>query len=145
MKSRLGSVSSSRTQTGLLVATAVFCLIGNTAVAKVFYSQKEALALAFPGATRIESSTYILSDEQVDRVERASRSQLDSRIAKFHLGWQEDHLLGYAFIDVHTVRTLPEAFMVVVDPAGDRPRRLVCGITVVNSPGGIEEILCTGS
>ena len=35
-----------------------------------------------------------------------------------HLGWQGDRLLGYAMLDTHMVRTLPEAFLVVIDTAG---------------------------
>jgi len=97
----------------------VFCSFADTAVAKVFYTQKDALDLAFPDATRIEKKTFIMSEAETEQVERAARSSLDSRIAKFHLGWDGDRLLGYVFIDVHTVRTLPEAFMVVLAPSGE--------------------------
>ena len=97
---------------------AALALVASAASAKVFFSQKEALELAFPDATRVETDVHILSDAQAKAAEKASRSQLESRIAKFFAGWQDDRLLGYAFIDVHTVRTLPEAFMVVLEPDG---------------------------
>lgn len=93
-------------------------MAGGPAHAKVFLSQQGALDVAFPEADRIETSTKVLSRKQVDAVEKASRSKLDSRIAKFYAGWKGDELLGYAYIDVHTVRTLPEAFMVVLEPDG---------------------------
>ena len=35
-----------------------------------------------------------------------------------HTGWRGDTVLGFAVIDVHDVRTLPEAFMVVLTPEG---------------------------
>jgi hypothetical protein len=35
-----------------------------------------------------------------------------------HVGWRAAEVVGYAIIDSHTVRTLPETFMVVIDPAG---------------------------
>jgi Na+-translocating ferredoxin:NAD+ oxidoreductase RnfG subunit len=88
------------------------------ALAKVFHSQQEALALAFPDADRIENDTNVLSKDQVNWVEKASRSKLDTRIAKFYIAWKDGAVQGYAFIDVHTVRTLPEAFLVVLDPDG---------------------------
>jgi len=88
------------------------------APAKVFLSQKQALELAFPDADRIDSDTRILTSAQVEAVEQAARSKLDSRIAKFYVGRKGDEVLGYAYIDVHTVRTLPEAFLVVLDPGG---------------------------
>ncbi len=86
--------------------------------ATVFHSQQEALALAFPDAERIESDTSVLTKQQVQWVEQASRSKLDTRIAKFYVAWNGSGVSGYAFIDVHTVRTLPEAFLVVLEPDG---------------------------
>ncbi len=88
------------------------------ASSKVFYSQEEALALAFPGATKVVAKTHVLSDEQAERVEKLSRAELDSRLITVHSGFMQDELLGYAYIDVHTVRTKPEAFMVVLAPDG---------------------------
>ena len=37
---------------------------------------------------------------------------------KVYTGMKGDEVLGYAFIDTHTVRTMPEAFMVVLSPNG---------------------------
>ncbi|MFP6641535.1 MAG: FMN-binding protein, partial [Myxococcota bacterium] len=53
---------------------------------------------------------------QVEAIEKAARSVLPTRLVTIHRGWQGDRLLGYAHIDVHTVRTKPEAFMVVLGP-----------------------------
>jgi transcriptional regulator of nitric oxide reductase len=99
----------------LLVGAA---LLAAPAPAKVFHSQAAALELAFPDADRVETDTRVLSKAEVAAVESASRSKLDTRIAKFYVAWKGDAVIGYAFIDVHTVRTLPEAFMVVLDPDG---------------------------
>ena len=97
---------------------AVLCLVSGTARAKVFYSRNEALALAFPDADRIEDESILLSDEQASRVEQLAKSRLESRLVQIHRGYRGSELLGYAFIDVHTVRTLPEAFLVVLSPEG---------------------------
>ena len=35
------------------------------------------------------------------------------------IGFKDDRLLGYALIDVHNVRTLSEAFLVVLTPEGE--------------------------
>jgi Na+-translocating ferredoxin:NAD+ oxidoreductase RnfG subunit len=88
--------------------------------AKVFYSQKGAVKLAFPDeqVDRVEKSISILSPEQLHRAEKLARSKLESKIVKFYIGWKDDRPTGYAFIDVHTVRTKAEAFMVVLDPNG---------------------------
>lgn len=86
--------------------------------AKVFYSRSEALALAFPDADRIEDESILLGDDQASRIEQLAKSRLESRLVRFHRGYRGTELLGYAFIDVHTVRTLPEAFLVVLSPEG---------------------------
>jgi len=91
---------------------------GGGAEAKVFYSRSEAVDLAFPGADRVEARTYALSDDQVARVETLARSPLHTKLVKLYTGWKGEEIVGYAFIDLHTVRTLPEAFLVVLDPDG---------------------------
>jgi hypothetical protein len=88
------------------------------ATADVYYSQSEALALAFPSSDRIDRRSFILTRAQLSAVERLARSPLHSQIVTFHFGWRGDRLLGYALIDVHTVRTLPEALMIVLMPSG---------------------------
>ncbi|NRA07882.1 MAG: FMN-binding protein [Myxococcales bacterium] len=89
------------------------------AAAKVFHSRTEALALAFPDADRVEDETIVLGDEQARRIESLARSPLESRLVRVYTGYRGGELLGYAFIDVHNVRTLPEAFLVVLSPEGE--------------------------
>ena len=116
-----------RNVVGLAAALCCACLALPTAVsAKVFYSRSEAVALAFPSADRIEDETLLLEEAQVERVQSLARSELDSRLVRIYRGFKDDRLLGYAFIDVHNVRTLPEAFLVVLTPEG-----LVSGLRVL--------------
>ena len=110
-------MSSSALCSGLLILLALAWL-PESAGAKVFFSRNEALELAFPEADRIEDETILLGDEQAGRIEKLARSQLDSRLVRIYTGYREDQVLGYAFIDVHNVRTLPEAFLVVLTPSG---------------------------
>lgn len=86
--------------------------------AEVFASQQEALQDAFPGAERIERRTVLLGESEARAVEARAQYRLESRIVTWHVGMQGERVLGYAFIDVHNVRTLPEAFMVVLSPEG---------------------------
>jgi Na+-translocating ferredoxin:NAD+ oxidoreductase RnfG subunit len=54
----------------------------------------------------------------VERIEELSQTRLDSKLVKIYTGLREGEVLGYAVIEVHNVRTLPEAFMVVMTPEG---------------------------
>ena len=88
------------------------------AAAKVFDSRSHALQVAFPDAERIEDQTYVLTDAQAERIVAISQSPLDSKLVKIYTGYRGDQPLGYAVIDIHNVRTMPEAFMVVLTPEG---------------------------
>jgi transcriptional regulator of nitric oxide reductase len=117
MRSARASAWCSRNLAPLAFGAAAL-LVAAPAVAKVYYSQREALELAFPGADRIERRNFVLTREQSARIETASRAPLDSRIVTLHVGWRGEEVLGYALIDIHTVRTLPEALMTVLRPDG---------------------------
>ena len=100
-------------------ALALLCLlVAAPAAGEVFLSQREALELAFPDADRIEKKSTLLDEAQARAVEQLSGAELESKLVTLHAGWRGDELLGYALIDVHTVRTLPEAFLVVLSPDG---------------------------
>ncbi len=124
MNSISASASRSRRPGGVRTAVAVsgalaaLAAAGAPAAASVFHTQQEALALAFPEAERIESKTTVLSEAQAAKVEALARSQLESKLVTIHTGMRGAEVLGFALIDVHIVRTLPEAFMVVLTPEG---------------------------
>ena len=90
-----------------------------SAESKVFYSRSEALELAFPDAETVESQTFVLNDAQLEQIELLAKCELDSKLVKIYTGLRDGNVIGYALIDVHNVRTLPEAFMVVLNPAGE--------------------------
>jgi hypothetical protein len=95
-----------------------FC-VASAAQGKVFYSRSEALELAFPDADEVKAKTFVLNDDQVARIQKLARCELESKLVKIHTGMRGGEVLGYALIDVHNVRTLPEAFMVVMSPDGE--------------------------
>jgi electron transport complex protein RnfG len=116
MNSTWGSALFSRPTTAVVLLLAVFGAVN--AQAKVFYSRSEALELAFPNAEEVASHTFVLDDDQVARIESLAKCELDSKLVKIYTGMRQGRVLGHALIDIHNVRTLPEAFMVVLSATG---------------------------
>ncbi len=108
-----------RTNGTTLTATLCVCLILATAArAEVFHSRESALRLAFPDADRVEKRDLFLTDGQAERIEALARVRLPSRLVTVYVGWESGLVTGYAFIETHQVRTLPETIMIVVEPDG---------------------------
>jgi Na+-translocating ferredoxin:NAD+ oxidoreductase RnfG subunit len=104
--------------TVILALVSSLC-IGAVAQGKVFFSRDEALGLAFPDADEVTSKTFVLNDAQVEEIEKLAKSKLESKLIQIHTGRRGGEVIGYAMIDIHNVRTLPEAFMVIMSPAGE--------------------------
>jgi len=104
---------------GFCLLLSILCfLIPADVQAKVFYAKDEALRLAFPEADTIEKRTFFLTDQEAREIEMQARARLESKLITIYLGRRQNRALGYAFIDVHIVRTLPEASMIVLSPEG---------------------------
>jgi Na+-translocating ferredoxin:NAD+ oxidoreductase RnfG subunit len=103
---------------GLAALALGVAVAAGPAAGKVFYSQKEALALAFPDAERVETRTELLGDARARQVERLAQAELPSRLVRFYTGYRGGQVVGHAVIEQHTVRTQPEAFLVVMTPEG---------------------------
>ena len=123
-RSRAGSGAESGDRIGLrlfsylLAVTIFFGSFSPSLEAEVLHTQAQAIALAFPGADRVEKKTHVLSDPDAAVIERRSRSSLGSRLVTLHTAHRGETLLGYAVIDVHTVRTQSEALMIALDARG---------------------------
>ncbi|MBI4424468.1 MAG: FMN-binding protein [Elusimicrobia bacterium] len=87
------------------------------AQARVLLKQDEALRLAFPGAAP-ERRTAYLSEEQRKAAERLANARIESRVWTYYVGASSSGARSYAYFDTHTVRTMPETFMAVVDESG---------------------------
>lgn len=114
-----------RTLIGLMIAVGVplaLVAAGRPARAAVLLAKDEALALAFPDAERVEERTFILTDAQTEDVERRARAKLETQIWTIYVGWKGSEVQGYAIIDTHNVRTLPETFMAVIERNGSLRR-----------------------
>ena len=108
--------------TGLFAAVGVLWLLPGVfqpAEAVVLYAKNEALKLIFPEADSIEPEAIFLTAAQAARIEELARSPLESPLLTVHVGRKGDQTLGYAFLDIHVVRTQPEALFVVLTPQGD--------------------------
>lgn len=125
MRSRRALASSSSRSrsfalgTGVLLGALAASLLAVTAAdAKVFHTRKEALAMAFPDADRIDKKVHILSGTDIAQVKIAARAKIESRLVTIFTARKGEEILGYAIIDVHTVRTHPSAILVVWTPEG---------------------------
>ena len=103
----------------LTLLVAVLCLASAPASAEIFHSKESALRLAFPDADEVVARDLILTRAQTRRIEELAGSALPSRLVTVYEGRLGGELQGYAFFDTHTVRTLPETFLLVLDPAGE--------------------------
>ncbi len=94
-------------------------LVTSACFATLFYSRKAALEFAFPAASSVDMKNVILSAEEKNMIQRASASPLESRIFTYYVAKKGEDVLGYAFIESHVVRTMPEAVMTVIDSEGN--------------------------
>ena len=100
-----------------IVASAVL-LSGTAAWSTVLISVEEALNLAFPDATTARE-TLFLSEEQQKTVAEQSGAEITSALATRYVAKGEDGAVrGWAYLDTHRVRTLPETLMIVLDADG---------------------------
>ena len=86
--------------------------------ATVFYARDEIRSLAFPDADTVEPLDHFLTVAQREQIESRARSKLDSDLITVYIGTRDGEVLGYAYLDSHTVRTLPETFLIVLTPDG---------------------------
>lgn len=94
--------------TAALLAGAALTLGAVPARARVLMTQKDALAIAFPGASP-ERRTAFLTDAQAKAVEAAARSRLPSKVWTYYVAGSTT-----AYFESHLVRTMNETVMIVV-------------------------------
>lgn len=85
--------------------------------AEVLMTEKAAVERAFPGSAA-ERRTLYLTKEQVDAVERAAHSKLPSAVVTAFVAHKDGAVTGRGVLDTHTVRTMPESVLTVVEPDG---------------------------
>jgi hypothetical protein len=106
-------------------ASLALALGAGPAAAEVFHARDEALALAFPAGTVVEPRTVFLTDAQVAAVRERAGVAVESKLFTYHTGRRDGRIVGWAVIETHTVRTLPETVLAVVTPEGAIERVLL--------------------
>ncbi|HEX2120820.1 MAG TPA: FMN-binding protein [Thermoanaerobaculia bacterium] len=97
----------------LLIA---LCAVALAAQARVFMTQQQALASAFPAGTRVERQSVFLTPQQLAAARKESGVEFKDQLIVRYVGTAADRVVGYAYFDTHRVRTLPETVMIVVTP-----------------------------
>jgi electron transport complex protein RnfG len=110
-----------------IVVFAALFAAGTAALALPVYSSREqALARAFPPPATVERKTFFLTDAQREKAARLARAKIESALVVAYVGHGSNGVLGTAYFDTHTVRTMPETILVTVKPDG-----VVGGVEVV--------------
>ncbi|MEE8111436.1 MAG: FMN-binding protein [Acidobacteriota bacterium] len=86
--------------------------------ARVFLTQQDALARAFPGDPDVSRRTGFLTDEQARRIREISGEEVHTRVVTYYVGRREEGEMATAYFDTHRVRTLPETLLIVIGPEG---------------------------
>lgn len=102
-----------------VVGVGSLVLLASGAVrATVLITVEEALEQLFPDAAT-ERQTIFLSAEQRQAVEERSGAEVSSALAtRYQAKSGDGRVIGWAYLDTHRVRTLPETLMVVLDADG---------------------------
>lgn len=85
---------------------------------QVYHTDEEALALAFPEATRIELRTVSLDESAQARVADQLGHPTRDRVVVLREAWRGDALLGRALLLEEIGKTLPFRFLVAITPKG---------------------------
>ncbi len=115
-----------RSRLHLLAGTALRLLLAITAVAtialaahaRVFMTQQQALASAFPPGTKVTRQALFLTPEQRNAARKESDVDFEDRMIVRYRGTTGERVIGYAYFDTHRVRTLPETIMIVLTADG---------------------------
>jgi hypothetical protein len=99
-------------QLALRLWIAATCVAALQMDARVFMTQQQALATAFPNAN-VTRQVHYLTPEQLKSAQKESGLEFTDRMIVRYAAPS-----GFAYFDTHRVRTLPETVMVLVTPEG---------------------------
>lgn len=107
-----------KTKIPLIALLAFFAHGADVCPAKVFLTRTQALGLLFPEADEIEKRHVFLTEREAAAARSAARTEPVSRFYTFYVARSAGKETGYAVIDTHTLRTLTETVMFVINPDG---------------------------
>lgn len=88
----------------------------------MYSSREAALERAFPPPAVVERKSYFLSEQQRRRAGELARAEIPSSLVIAYGGRNGLTALGTAYFDTHTVRTMTETILVLVQPDGSAGR-----------------------
>lgn len=103
-------------RTVCLCSTLVF-----TASSMGVLSREEALAAAYPSA-RIRSERVFLTEQQRLQAAELAKVRIPSALIARYVAFQEDRVVGRAYVDTHVVRTKKESLLICLDESGKLQR-----------------------
>lgn len=111
------SATSSDRRFRVLAALVVGATAAAAAAGTSLPTPDEALALAFPGAA-VERESVFLDEDQAAAVERLAGADRPSRLVTRFRASRGGEVVGWAYLDTHRVRTLPETLLVILSADG---------------------------
>ena len=106
-----------------LLVHACLAAVAAPGEARVFLTQAEALALAFPAGVTVERRTAFLTEgERQEARKLAGTGRLPDALVAFYVGTRDGRGVATAYFDTHLVRTLAETVMILVDATGSIAR-----------------------
>jgi len=93
------------------------CAACGWAEVKSYLSPPQTVQAAFP-SYKVERKTLFLTPAQVQRIERLSRTKINSRLFSYYVARSSAGVAGVAFFDRRIVLTLPVTYMAVLNESG---------------------------
>ena len=93
-------------------------MIWDAAGATVLVTVEEGLELAFPGAATERETLFLDEDQRATVLVKSGAATTSALATRFVATDDAGEVIGYAYLDTHLVRTLPETVMVVLDSGG---------------------------
>jgi len=103
----------------LFILAAFLFSIVKTSFPQVLQTKQAIFETVFSADTEIERNTIFLTEAQVQQIEKLAKSKVESKMVNYYIGKSNSELQGYVFFDTHIIRTMPETFVVVINPDGD--------------------------
>lgn len=106
-----------RSATSFKVALVLSILTATSLPAGTLPGAGEAVRLLLPGLA-YERETYLLNEAELTAyMEAAGQEEVGALVTRY-VARSEDGIAGYAYLDKHKVRTLPQTLMVALDAKG---------------------------
>jgi Na+-translocating ferredoxin:NAD+ oxidoreductase RnfG subunit len=99
------------------VAATQMIVAALTLHATVLITVEEALELAFPGVETTRETVF-LTDDQLRIAAAAAKLEIEGAMVTRFVARSDEKVVGFAYLDTHRVRTLPETLVVILDSGG---------------------------